>query len=1228
MTKVRELLDIPDQVRKMDFTVALTEGVAHPKQTMATYVVTPRIADAFDQALGMIDGALRDGRSGGTYLHGSFGSGKSHFMAVLSLLLADEEIAWSRSEFHDLRTKYPWIGTKKVLELQMHLLGIDSLEEAIYPAYLEYLDKHHPKAPTPGVFADEELFDNAAALLDRMGEGAFFGPMNQGIEADDDDRWGDMAAEGRWTRNSFDEARASTEPKRRAELLHALLESHFQAFRRSARAYKELDEGLWALCQHAKDLGYDVIVLFLDELILRMSMGASQPQWLNDMVMSMIKLVESNHSNRAVPIVSYLARQRALQEMVGDQLAGPDSHRLQHALSLARGRFGQIELPNDELPAIVEKRVLRPVDDDARKQIDAAFAQIQMSASGAWATLTGGNYDAASFRRLYPFSPSLVETLVALSSSLQRQRTSIKLLTEMLVEHVDDLELGTLVGVGDLFDLLATGDESAQGIMRERFRAAIHLYKHELLPMIQGAHGTTGRDRCQRLREEHPLRLGCANCPERACRNDNRVAKTLLLAALAPNCAALKDLTVGRLVELNHGHIRAPIHGQEKQAVANKLRKWVASGLHQIQLGRQDDPGVSIELHGVDLKPIMEQASAVNSSARRQNEIRRMLFEAMGVEVDVEAGVDETIEWRGSRRRGHVRFGNVRTMPAQVLQCPDDHDWRLIVDFPFDEDDHGPDEDAACLEAYRDTHGGSWTLVWLPSFFSESVNTLLGELVILDHILDENDATRQGYINHLSPDQQNMAVNSMRSLQSQKRTQVFEAMRKAYGVANAGRDDEHLDPSRRMDQNLHTLQPGLQVHPGLAPDLSHALQRYVPALLDERYPKHPRFPHVPTKKRIGDVLGWFDDLMDREDHKISLDKHAAEEMRGYLEELGFVRVIENAALLREDTTIQAIEKKRLQKSVEHPTAGQIAVWFDEDDKYGLQPEAMAMVVRAYARAKARTLVDGGGPFDFVPGKPIPDSVVLERPDLPSPSEWAAGLEMAGYLGITLPNRALHGDNLKRLQKELGARLTEVSTAASKLPIHLRAWHEVIGLSADTPRVTTADSAEALVTELQGKPGVEQVRILGTFQAHTSPGAVGRSLGSAVATAKVLGNKLTLGVFRQLRAMSGNASAAHVLDEAQKCLRQDELNVVLATRLQPLAEQGQALLEESVPAPTPDPTPPKPGTETVLDAPLAAQGARDVIAALEQVLGQARDLAAHGDDITLAGRVMITRTRSS
>ena len=46
------------------------------------------------------------------------------------------------------------------------------------------------------------------------------------------------------------------------------------------------------------------------------------------------------------------------------------------------------------------------------------------------------------FRKVYPFSPALVQTLIAVSSVLQRERTALKVMMQLLVDQRDDLELG------------------------------------------------------------------------------------------------------------------------------------------------------------------------------------------------------------------------------------------------------------------------------------------------------------------------------------------------------------------------------------------------------------------------------------------------------------------------------------------------------------------------------------------------------------------------------------------------------------------------------------------------------------------------------------------------------------------------------------------------------------------------------------------------------------------
>lgn len=87
MTRIQDLIETLERVHKGDFVLRLTEGVEDPQGTLRDYVVTPQLVGCFDQALDLIRSALQEERSKAAYLHGSFGSGESHFMTVLHLLL-------------------------------------------------------------------------------------------------------------------------------------------------------------------------------------------------------------------------------------------------------------------------------------------------------------------------------------------------------------------------------------------------------------------------------------------------------------------------------------------------------------------------------------------------------------------------------------------------------------------------------------------------------------------------------------------------------------------------------------------------------------------------------------------------------------------------------------------------------------------------------------------------------------------------------------------------------------------------------------------------------------------------------------------------------------------------------------------------------------------------------------------------------------------------------------
>src|SRR4051794_1271959 len=99
---LREFIDIPDSMSDSDFVLKLVEGVSEAEVTLRDYVITDALLDNFDQALRLVQAAVTGHSSKAAYLHGSFGSGKSHFMAVLHALLRGEPAARRRDEFAGL----------------------------------------------------------------------------------------------------------------------------------------------------------------------------------------------------------------------------------------------------------------------------------------------------------------------------------------------------------------------------------------------------------------------------------------------------------------------------------------------------------------------------------------------------------------------------------------------------------------------------------------------------------------------------------------------------------------------------------------------------------------------------------------------------------------------------------------------------------------------------------------------------------------------------------------------------------------------------------------------------------------------------------------------------------------------------------------------------------------------------------------------------------------------
>src|SRR5690606_5332694 len=111
----------------------------------------------------------------------------------------------------------------------------------------------------------------------------------------------------------------------RNNLISALLGSHFKRYadvvHGKGEAFVTLDEGLSLISRHAKEeLGYDAVVLLLDELILRFTrfLGGDEAR-INAEAQKMSKLVESSESYRPAPIISFVPRQRDLRDLRSEE---------------------------------------------------------------------------------------------------------------------------------------------------------------------------------------------------------------------------------------------------------------------------------------------------------------------------------------------------------------------------------------------------------------------------------------------------------------------------------------------------------------------------------------------------------------------------------------------------------------------------------------------------------------------------------------------------------------------------------------------------------------------------------------------------------------------------------------------------------------------------------------------------------------------------------------------
>jgi hypothetical protein len=1164
MTYIKDLIEIPDHIGRGDFVLRLSEGITDPEGTVMHYQVTPQLVDCFDQALNLVKGSLlgAGGRSTSkaAYLHGSFGSGKSHFMAILHLILAGNSHARSIPELAEVIAKHSsWMEGKKFLMVPYHLLGAKNLESAILGGYADYIGRTHPASPTPSVFLAEGLLANAEQMREAMGDAKFFELLNKGKSSGGG--WGSLSAA--WDAVRYTEALHSahnSEACRR--LVRDLVDTHFPAMK-NTEDYVDLDDGLAVISAHAKEIGYDTVVLFLDELILWLASYAGDQNFISREGNKVVKLVESTRADRPVPLVSFIARQRDLRDLIGKQVAGAEKLAFSDVLSHHEGRFGVINLEDRNLPAIASKRILLLKSDGAKAQMDAEFDRTKTLREEVMKTLLTREANRDDFRKLYPFSPALVETLVAVSSLLQRERTALKVMAMLLSEQKDTLQLGQIVPVGDLFDQVSQGDEAFSSDMKVHFDNANRLYQQYLKPLLEREH---------QMSFEQAELLPWDDTKRAALRNDDRLIKTLLLSALVPEVESLKNMTPQRLAALNHGTIKSPIPGQEAATVINKFKRWAAAaGQIKIREGAGQTT-LAIQLSSVDTEQILAKAEGVDNRGNRIAKLKELTFKELGQEDVDQLFYTHEFKWRGTPRRVDVLFANIRDLPRESLASKGDH-WKVIIDYPFDERDHTIRDDVAKIEGYLSEEAPTRSICWLPCFFNHETLEALGTFVRLEQILKESQFPN--YVQHLNEVDRETARNQLQSQRDQLRSQIIARLEMAYGIRPGGED--YLDEGNSLEpsEQFRCLDGGVTLQPPAAANLQQGLLNLLDQALRQQFPAHPHFDEriSLTKGVVSKVLETVTSAVQSSEPSILVEATLRRPMALLANPLKLGEMGEQRFQLGQHWRIHF--NQQAAQSSGPLTVGKLRKWINLPDPMGLPEILEDLVILSYAEQTNRIFKHHGGPANADLGT-LEDDMTLEEVALPSEADWQGAAERAKAIFGVPVSPLLNATNVTHVSDALRQKAKEWAVPVDSLMDQLETLQTKRFPGEEWTRLKTAREGLSLLKTLEGSAGNDLISRLAGFALESKPAALGIALANATKLNQVL-EVTDWEIFDGIKGLSDERkeAATSIWENLADALNSDEHAVALVPKLAELRQSAVKLLTKVVvppPAPPSAPTP--------------------------------------------------------
>ena len=538
------------------------------------------------------------------------------------------------------------------------------------------------------------------------------------------------------------------------------------------------------------------------------------------------------------------------------------------------------------------------------------------------------------------------------------------------------------------------------------------------------------------------------------------------------------------------------------------------------------------------------------------------------------------------------------------LSRPTGDGWRVVVDYPFDDPTHTPNDDRNRVEQFVEDSEPVSTVVWLPNFLSGAAQRDLGMLVMLDEILKE--LRFPDFVAHLPPVDRPQARVLLDNQRSQLRQRLVQYLEAVYGIRTP--EAGWTDPRYELPEHVYALNAFRPKRP-VGATLNEAFHHVVKQALDYEFPNHPEFGTVVARSNLKKVLDEVTRAMRSEENRIAIDQPNRLVMRQIAVPLKLGEMGETHFVRGEFWKTHFL-RKHAQEAGVPMTVGRLRSWIDDPQPLGLTRDVQNLLILVFAAQTDRALFRLGVPITGTMEQ-LPDEIELRLEALPAPADWQLAIQRAAAIFGVADSPLLNGQNVAKLAADVRALAARDRDACRKLRLQLKAAGDRLTRPSDqTNRGKTADAVSSLVDQIVAAEGQGVVAALARATVPTTASAMGTSLKKAAEIASAIENTQwgILDAACELpdeRATEGR-TVKQGLGEA---FANDELATAFADAVKEAQAKAVLLIRRPVTGPQPPSPGPKPGRKSVIEDARKDLAVAEALPVLERIK---EDLKA-GDD---------------